>query len=86
MWYVLCGVKQVEKRAMVAAGAVVAPGTVVKEGEIWGGNPARCLRAMKPAESSFLGPSAEHYVQVSAEHSKENAASLEDVARSKGLA
>jgi len=39
---------------MVAAGAVLAPGTVVPAGEIWGGNPARHLRKLKPEESNFL--------------------------------
>lgn len=49
----LHGVK-VEKGSMVAAGAVVAPGTVVPASEIWGGNPARHLRALKPEETKFL--------------------------------
>eukprot|EP00887_Chlorella_sp_A99_P001895 scaffold18.g1895.t1 len=59
---------RVEKGAMVAAGAVVAPGTVVPEGEIWGGNPAKFLRKLKPEESKFLKQSADAYVAVSAEH------------------
>lgn len=39
---------------MVAAGAIVEAGTVVPAGEIWGGKPARRLRALKPEEQSFL--------------------------------
>lgn len=39
---------------MVAAGAVVAPGTEIPAGQIWGGNPARFLRDLKPKESEFL--------------------------------
>lgn len=34
----------------VAAGAVVADGAEVKEGEIWAGNPARYLRSVTPLE------------------------------------
>lgn len=45
---------KVEKGSMVAAGAVVMPGTIVPAGEIWGGNPARHLRYLKPEESKFL--------------------------------
>lgn len=71
---------------MVAAGAVVTPGTVVPAGQIWGGSPARFLRALKPAESKFLGESAEHYVGVSAQHLKDTSLSLADIAKSKGLA
>ena len=33
---------------MVAAGAVVAPGTVVRSGEIWGGEVACLLLALYP--------------------------------------
>ena len=71
---------------MVAAGAVVPPGTTVPSGEIWGGNPARCLRKLKPEEAKFLAASAEAYVNVSADHLKETALSLEEIARGKGLA
>lgn len=77
---------KVERRAMVAAGAVVAPGTVVPEGEIWGGSPAKFLRKMKDTEQKFLAESAEHYVNVSSEHLKQNSLSLEQIAKSKGLA
>jgi len=77
---------QVEKGAMVAAGAIVGPGTVVPAGQIWGGSPAKFLRAMKPAESKFLAESAEHYVNVSAAHLKDTFVSLQDIAKAKGLA
>jgi carbonic anhydrase/acetyltransferase-like protein (isoleucine patch superfamily) len=76
----------VERGAMVAAGAVLAPGACVPAGEIWGGNPARLLRALKPNEAAFLAESAEHYVALSAEHLRDAARTLEEVARAKGLA
>jgi carbonic anhydrase/acetyltransferase-like protein (isoleucine patch superfamily) len=61
---------QVEKGAQVAAGAVVAPGTVVPSGELWGGNPARHLRALKPEEASFIAESARLYSQLGAQHAQ----------------
>jgi gamma-carbonic anhydrase len=38
----------------VAAGAVVQPGVVVPAGELWAGNPARKLRAVKPNETEYF--------------------------------
>jgi len=58
----------VEKGAMVAAGAVVAPGSTVPKGEVWGGNPAKFLRSIKPEESSFIVPSAAKYVDLAEQH------------------
>ena len=62
---------QVEKGAQVAAGAVVAAGTTVPAGELWGGNPARCLRPLKPEEASFIPKSAQMYAQLGGEHAAE---------------
>ncbi len=83
---VLINPSQVESGAMVAAGAVVGAGTTVPSGQIWGGSPARYLRDLKPEEAAFLKESADSYVAVAAEHIKENAATLEQVARAKGQA
>lgn len=38
----------------MAAGAVVQPGVVVPAGELWAGNPARKLRAVKPNETEYF--------------------------------
>lgn len=76
---------RVEKGAMVAAGAIVQPGTTVPAGEIWGGAPAKHLRALKPEEKTFLAESAEHYVNVAAVHLEQTNKSLLDIAKSKGL-
>ena len=40
----------VEKGGFVAAGAVVEDNEVIKEGEVWAGNPAKFLRNMTPLE------------------------------------
>ncbi len=40
----------VERGGVIAAGAWVEPGTVVRAGWIWAGRPAREFRALRPAE------------------------------------
>lgn len=59
------------KGAIVAAGAVVHPSTTIPSGEVWGGNPASCLRALKGSESDFLPVSAKNYSELASEHSRE---------------
>ena len=56
---------------MVAAGAVVPVGSVVPSGQLWGGNPAKFLRDVKPEEASFMSVSAQKYVELASEHMKE---------------
>lgn len=58
----------VESGAMVAAGALVTPGKRVKAGELWGGSPAKPLRALKAEEVAFFPQSAANYAQVAAEY------------------
>lgn len=62
--------RQVGKGAIVAAGAVLRPGTVVPCGEIWAGNPAAKHRAMKDTEHSYLPKLAAAYVELGAQHSR----------------
>ena len=61
----------VEARAMVAAGAAVPAGAVVPSGELWGGVPARRLRALRPEEAAFLPCSASKYAELAAGYAKE---------------
>ncbi len=58
----------IEEGAMVAAGAVVPPKKVVPSGQLWGGNPARYMRDLKPEEKDFLSISADNYVRLSQEY------------------
>ena len=58
----------VQKHAFVAAGAVVSPGKVVGEGELWVGNPARCVRKLDDAQIEGLYYSAAHYVRLKDEY------------------
>jgi len=36
--------------------------------QVWGGNPAKFLRSIKPEESSFIVPSAAKYVDLAEQH------------------
>ncbi len=54
----------VRQHGFVAAGAVIAPGKVVGAGELWMGNPARCVRKLDTAQIEQLYYSAAHYVKL----------------------
>jgi carbonic anhydrase/acetyltransferase-like protein (isoleucine patch superfamily) len=58
----------VKRHGFVGAGAVVAPGKVVGEGELWIGNPARCVRRLSDSEIEALHYSANHYVELKDEY------------------
>ena len=54
----------VEPNGFVGAGALVSPGKVVRSGELWLGNPARCVRRLGQEEIDALLYSAGHYVRL----------------------
>jgi len=55
---------RVQKHGFVGAGAMIAPGKVVGSGELWLGNPGRCIRRLSDAEIEGLYYSAQHYVRL----------------------
>ena len=54
----------VNRHSMIGAGAVVTPGKVVGEGELWVGNPARRVRMLSSEEIERLYYSARQYVEL----------------------
>ncbi|HPO25664.1 MAG TPA: gamma carbonic anhydrase family protein [Arenimonas sp.] len=54
----------VRKNGFVGAGAVVPPGKTVESGELWLGNPAKCVRKLGEKEIEQLYYSAQHYVRL----------------------
>ena len=54
----------IRKNAFVGAGALIAPGKVVGSGELWLGNPARCVRKLEAKEIEQLYYSAQHYLRL----------------------
>ena len=71
--------KQVEKGAIVAAGAVLTPGKTVPSGQIWAGNPAKYLRDLEADESNFILHSANNYAALAAVHSAENSKTFDEI-------
>ncbi|WP_440225063.1 gamma carbonic anhydrase family protein [Dokdonella sp. MW10] len=54
----------VKKHSMIGAGALVGPGKVVGERELWLGNPARRVRELSDQEVEKLYYSAHHYIKI----------------------
>jgi len=54
----------VERHAMVAAGALVTPGKVVRGGELWAGSPARRMRDLTSEDIENIHTSAIHYGEL----------------------
>ena len=54
----------VKKNGFVGAGAVIPPGKTVGSGELWLGNPAKCVRKLSEQQIEQLYYSAAHYVRL----------------------
>jgi len=54
----------IRKHGFVGAGALIAPGKIVGSGELWLGNPARCVRRLGDKEIEQLYYSAQHYLRL----------------------
>lgn len=59
----------VERGGMLAAGALLPPGKRVPGGELWGGQPARLLRKLRPAELENFDVVVERYIALGRKHS-----------------
>jgi len=64
---------EVKRYGFVGAGALVTPGKVVGEAELWLGNPARFVRKLKDREIEDMHHSADHYVQLKDRYLAESA-------------
>ena len=64
----------VEPGAMVAAGALLTPRKTVPSGQLWGGRPARFMRALTAAEAADIAYQAGHYRKLAQNHRAERAA------------
>jgi carbonic anhydrase/acetyltransferase-like protein (isoleucine patch superfamily) len=51
----------VESGAMIAAGAMVTPDKIVRSGELWGGRPAKLLRALNDADRARMAGGVRGY-------------------------
>ncbi len=58
----------VEEYSMLAAGAVLTPGKVVKSGQLWVGNPAKYFRDLTQKERDYIAVSADNYYELAMEY------------------
>lgn len=65
---IVLGGALVKRHSMIGAGAVVTQGKVVGEGELWVGNPARCVRMLTQEEIRNIYYVARHYVSLQARY------------------
>jgi gamma-carbonic anhydrase len=54
---------RIETRGMLAAGAVLTSGKVIRSGELWTGAPAKLFRSLREDEFAEMRRNAEHYVK-----------------------
>jgi len=62
----------VEEYGMLAAGAVLTPGKVVKSGQIWAGSPAKYFRDLSQEEKDYMLISADNYAELARDYKEEN--------------
>lgn len=58
----------IEKEGMLAAGALLTPGKRVESGQLWGGSPAKFMRALRPEDFSLMSESVQEYVDLAKKH------------------
>ncbi|MDP7547502.1 MAG: gamma carbonic anhydrase family protein [Alphaproteobacteria bacterium] len=58
----------IEGGAMLAAGAMLTPGKRIPSGQLWGGNPAKYMRDLRPDETAMHAEMVEEYVQLGIAH------------------
>lgn len=68
MGSIIMDLARVEQYSMLAAGAVLTPGKVVKSGELWVGNPAKYFRDLTQEERDYIKVSADNYAKLAAQY------------------
>jgi carbonic anhydrase/acetyltransferase-like protein (isoleucine patch superfamily) len=61
----------VEENVVIAAGALVTPGKHLRSGYLYGGSPAREMRALSDKELDYFTYSANNYVKLKDQHISE---------------
>ena len=61
----------VESGAMVAAGALITPGKIVKANEVWAGSPAKKLRDISEKDLEFFQINRERYARLAKQYNQE---------------
>jgi len=63
----------IETEAMVAAGALIPPGKIVRRGELWAGNPGRKLRDLTEKDYETFKDVVAGYVKLARSYGPEEA-------------
>lgn len=58
----------IEKHGMLAAGAILTPGKIIKSQQLWAGNPAKYLRDLTKKEIDYFKTSALNYHKLANEY------------------
>ena len=61
---------EIREMSLVAAGAIITPGTIVGERELWAGNPAKFIRKISDTEEKLLINTPKVYENLSKEFLK----------------
>ncbi len=59
---------QVGPSSIIASGAFVEENETVPPNEVWGGNPAKKMRDLKPEEKDYLRNLPSRYTEMAAQH------------------
>lgn len=76
----------VESNSIISAGSIVSPGTKIKSGELWGGTPAKKVRALTEEEISSITETALETVLLASKHAIETTKPFEQVLEEEELA
>ncbi len=68
MGSIIMDLARVEEYGMLAAGAVLTPGKIIKSGQIWAGNPAKYFRDLNESERNYIKISANNYAELADEY------------------
>ncbi|MSP33514.1 MAG: gamma carbonic anhydrase family protein [Rickettsiales bacterium] len=68
MGAIVMDMAHVEEYGMLAAGAVLTPGKVIKTGQLWVGSPAKYFRNLTEIEKNYIKISADNYAELAAEY------------------
>jgi gamma-carbonic anhydrase len=59
---------KIESKGMLAAGALLTPGKVIKKGQLWAGSPAKFWRDLTPDDLAQFDLRADQYVDLGQEY------------------
>jgi gamma-carbonic anhydrase len=68
MGSIIMDTAKVESYGMLAAGAMLTPGKVVKSGQVWAGSPAKYFRDLTKEERDYIAVSADNYIRLAMEY------------------